>query len=112
MQIPIPMGVGPETPLVVTYDAGAMGLSLPAITAVSLAVTRADGSTATWACSILGASATRIQFEHVWDAVNDTPSSGLYRCAPSFTIGGLPCPGNAFYLFVSPPSELRSDFTS
>jgi hypothetical protein len=112
MLIPLPLNVGPETPLVVSYDAGVMKLPLQSVTAVSLQVTRADGTTATWPCTILGASASQIRFVHTWDAVNDCPSTGMYRCAPVFTVGGNPCPGNAFYLFVSAPSELRSDFSS
>lgn len=103
--ISVPLGIGAPNLLLVTYDDGLGGFPLLAVTGVSLAVTRTDGTTASWACTLLGASPTELQFQHAF-ASGDCLVKGRYRCAPTFTVAGGSVPGNAFALYVQAPGDL------
>ena len=111
MRIIVPAGVGPPSVLDVQYDPGSMLLNLALVTAISLNVVRRDGSLATWACTLQGASQRAIAFTHAW-ALADCTVTGLYTCTPVFTVGGHPVPGNAFYVDVQPASALRPEVPS
>ena len=104
--ISVPLGIAAPAFLRVSYDPGLGLWPLMLVTAVSLSVTRRDGTTASWACTIVGASQQKIAFTHAF-AAGDCPSPGRYALAPFFTFpgSGVPVEVNAFELYV-----MRSTF--
>jgi hypothetical protein len=104
----VPAGIGPPNRLRVRYAPNQTSLNFTTVTAVSLAVTRQDGTTASWSASVLGASPTLIDFAHTYDP-SDCPLSktGLYLVTPSFMTSAGPTPGETFELFVTAMKALR-----
>jgi hypothetical protein len=108
MRVLVPSGIGPPNRLRVRYAPGQTGLNPSVVTAVTLAVARQDGTTATWTASVLGASTTLIDFAHTFNA-SDCPASktGLYLVSPSFATPSGSVPGETFEVFVTAPKGLR-----
>lgn len=92
----VPIGIGPPCALKQTINADdtASVTDLTTVTAVTLLVRRADGSTAQWSAQIVSVTPGQLTYQYPFAAGGgDCPVVGAYMVAPSLTVPGgtVPC---------------------
>lgn len=103
----IPVGISVPNYLGLTINSGDSNLDLTTVTALNLQVTRQiDGSTATWACTIVTRTTTQLTAIYPFNSNGlDVPVLGTYEVAPQMVVPGGVVPGYAFRFVGSQPGE-------
>lgn len=82
----VPIGV--VSPFAIEYTLGTGGHFLgSAADAGRLRVSKPDGSTETWACTLSGATATEVVLTHTYDA-GDVDQAGTYAVVAEVQVAG------------------------
>ncbi len=99
----IPSTVAAPSTLTFFFKTVTFGVDLSTITAVSLNVLRRDGSTATWSCDIVSATAGELVAQYAFTGGDEISSTGVYYLSPILTSPTGPVPCETVTLFVYPP---------
>lgn len=98
----VPSDVASPSSLTISILRPPLAVDLTDVTAVSLSVLRRDGTTTTYACNILSATASEIILQHVFQP-GDITSTGLYYLAPRLSVPGGTIAAETVPMMVSTP---------
>ncbi len=101
----VPNTITAPSALTFTFRAGRSGVDLTTVTAGSLAVLRRDGTTATWALTIVSQTPGELVAQYVFTGGAEIAGNGVYYLAPTLTVPGGVLPCDAVAMFVTPPTN-------
>ncbi len=102
----VPSNITAPSAITIRFSAVALGVDLTTVTAVSLAVLRRDGSTATWVCSIVSATPGELVAQYAFTGSGEINGVGVYYLAPTLTVPGGTLNAQAIAMYVTAPANL------
>jgi len=96
----VPLNIGPPSTLTFRFLSPLIGPDLTTTSAVNLNVVRRDGSTATWACTIVSATQSELVAQYTFTGL-ELNTTGAYQLQPLLTVPGGLVPSKGMTLFVT-----------
>ena len=99
----VPSNVAAPTTATIAFQTPTFGVDLSTVTAVNLQVLRRDGTSATWAMSIIAATPAELIAQYEFQP-GDVTVTGVYYLAPQLSVPGGVVSAETVSLFVSYPT--------
>lgn len=103
----IPSNITAPAAIQVTLQSPVFGPDLTTVTGVSFGVVRRDGTTTTWAASIVSATSSQLVARYTFTGIGEITSTGVYILAPQLTLPGGRVPAESVTVFVATPSAVQ-----
>lgn len=105
----IPKDIGPPATITIIYRSPTFSADLTTVTAVTLNVTRQNGTTTTWEAVIVAATEVELVAQYIFSDVGEIDGTGPYAIRTTLTVpsGTFPTQGITAFIgdFITPKLE-------
>lgn len=102
----VPANITAPASITLIFNNPTFGPDLTTVSAITLNVTRRDGTATTWAMTIVSSTPNQLTAQYTFTGGTEITTAGMYYLAPVLTIPGGTIPAAPISLFVSNAGNL------